>query len=452
FPALNQNATGACMSGANYWDVGVRGDTSPTNHTVIGFTPILGAPSVNPTLVVNNSILTANPAGYVNGTGNQVPATSPLISQYCNGSRVPPENGGMGYNVPAGRSETTGLSPVFVFNNIQPAATVDEGSNWINLSYGPLALFSSAGQSLIGGALGGPTLGAYSTDPASIAVNTGANEPAPDTDYFGSLRPHNAGNPADIGAVETVFVQRLSAAVSPSPLDFGNWATGTTSAVKNLTVTNTGNTALANLTYTGIGAPFTRVTTGTFPAGQPNCGANLAIGAACTIKIRFAPTAAQSYNGSVTVAAPGATVTPVPVVLSGAGVASRATVSVTPLTITLASPVPSCLSGNTAACSGTGTVTFTNTAGAGGAQIAITNVAVNSGAGSGFLSWFFSLDANTCIGAAVAPGQTCTATVRFTNVLSARGTNRSGTVVFTDNGAGSPQTANLTGYATPPPP
>jgi hypothetical protein len=39
--------------------------------------------------------------------------------------------------------------------------------------------------------------------------------------------------------------------------------------------------------------------------------------------------------------------------------------------------------------------------------------------------------------------------VRFTNVLSARGTNRAGTITFTDNATGSPQSSGLIGFATP---
>ena len=61
-----------------------------------------------------------------------------LISQYCNGSRVPPENGGMGYQVPPGTNESNAVpAPVF---SLTPTATVDEGNNWINLRWGPLAL------------------------------------------------------------------------------------------------------------------------------------------------------------------------------------------------------------------------------------------------------------------------------------------------------------------------
>jgi hypothetical protein len=40
-------------------------------------------------------------------------------------------------------------------------------------------------------------------------------------------------------------------------------------------------------------------------------------------------------------------------------------------------------------------------------------------------------------------------TVRFTNVTSPRGMNRAGTITFTDNGAGSPQSGALIGHANP---
>jgi len=50
-----------------------------------------------------------------------------------------------GYFTPAGQSETVGVAPVFVFNGIAASATVDEGNNWINMTYGPVDLEPSAG-------------------------------------------------------------------------------------------------------------------------------------------------------------------------------------------------------------------------------------------------------------------------------------------------------------------
>src|SRR6185295_5966288 len=142
-PSLNQTATGFCAAvgqsnGApgsagpvNYWDIGVRGDTGPTNH------------SSTYRLVPRFSILTG---GDYSGNSNLIGANPAVIRQYCNGSRLPPEGGGTfaGYQAPPGRSETTGLYPVFALNQITPAATVDEGNNWINLSFGPLSVSNAS--------------------------------------------------------------------------------------------------------------------------------------------------------------------------------------------------------------------------------------------------------------------------------------------------------------------
>jgi hypothetical protein len=544
-PLLDQTVTGDCPAGASgsYWDIGVRGDTSPTNH------------GGGATLTLGNSILTSN----TDYPGNVQPGASPVIAQYCNGARVPPENCSStdtldkatckGYNAPAGRSETTGLSPVFVFDGITPAATVDEGHNWINLTFGPLSLFSTAGQSMLASATVGSAVGAYSIPGTSAAVDNGTNTNAPAADFFGNPRARTAANRADIGAVEymrpaiavavvtpasvafgnvvvnttsasqtvtlsnnggaaftginvvvtapfarvpggctatlnagatctitvtfsptalgvvngsatitgnvgvlnspvalsgTGVAATYTASVTPSPLAFGNWATGTTSSTRNLTVTNTGNSSLAGLTYTfggGTPQPFTRVITGAFPGGAPNCGATLAVGAACTVKVQFAPATAVAFSRTLTVAGTGATVTPTPVTLTGTGVAARATVSIVPNPLTITLP-----SGN---ITGTGTVTLTNTAPAGtGASMTVSGV---NATGGSLMTFFFNdvFGSDACTGTTLAPQASCTVLVRFTNVASPRGVNRAGTITFTDNAATATQSGALVGFATP---
>jgi hypothetical protein len=211
-------------------------------------------------------------------------------------------------------------------------------------------------------------------------------------------------------------------------------------------VTNTGTTALAGGTFTIVGgAPFIRVTSGAFPAGAPNCGAALAIGASCTIKVAFAPTGSPAdYNRTLTVSYTGATVNGSPVTLTGTGVAARGTVSITPNPLNIILPAGT--------FSGTGTVTLTNTTAAGGSSVAVAGVTVTSGAGSGILSWFFSDStlfggADNCTGVNLAPGDSCTVTVDFTNTFAARGVNRPGTISFADTATASPQVGNLVGHA-----
>jgi hypothetical protein len=224
-----------------------------------------------------------------------------------------------------------------------------------------------------------------------------------------------------------------TATVAPTPLTFGNWATGTTSSVKTLTVTNTGNSALAVGTFTfggGTPQPFSR-TGGT-------CTANLAVGASCTVNITFAPATATTFSRTLTVAYTGATVSPGPVTLTGTGVATRAAVTITPSPLTITLPAGS--------NSGTGTVTLKNNAAVGGAQVNVTNVAVSGGS---LIDYFFNAvaGADTCTGTTLAPQQTCTVGVRFTTVIAARGVNRTGAITVTDNGAASPQTGSLIGHA-----
>jgi hypothetical protein len=244
---------------------------------------------------------------------------------------VPPENGGHGYLSPPGRSETTGLSNVFVFNNITPAATVDEGNNWINLSYGPLALFNNAAQSMLATGPNAVIAGAYSIGAASDAVNNGANSGAPARDFFGNPRAAAQGNAADIGAVEfqpgNVNGQAV-VSVSPSPLAFGQVAAGTT-VTRDLTLANNG------------GAPFTAISIGVTPASGPfsrvtsgvtgNCGATLTAGAVCTIRIQYVAPAAVGATSTGSVAITGSvTVTGAPVALSGTSVALVRSVSAGP--------------------------------------------------------------------------------------------------------------------------
>ncbi|HQR71125.1 MAG TPA: Ig-like domain-containing protein [Burkholderiaceae bacterium] len=205
-PSLNQTATGFCATvgtanGAphsgdpvTYWDIGVRGDTSATSLTS-GYT-----------LKPQYSILSSGP--YVGSNGN-LGADPAVIAMYCNGARLPPEGGGNagGYMAPPGRSETTGLYPVFALNQVQVAATVDEGNNWINLIYGPLSLNNAALYTAPNVLM--MMLGDYRLQSNSPAINkvpllgaAAAYAAAPDHDFFGNPRKTLATGAVDIGAVE----------------------------------------------------------------------------------------------------------------------------------------------------------------------------------------------------------------------------------------------------------
>jgi hypothetical protein len=541
--------TGACVSPVSYWDIGVRGDTAPNNHagSTIGTTAY--------TVLSPRYSIIDDPSDYASANNLGVDPT--VLSQYCNGSRVPPEFQSGGYQVPPGIADATVPNPIF---SLTPNATVDEGNNWINMSWGPLAESNESNQAATGTLLGNYGLASSSPAINTIVTTAVTYGEAPNTDFYGNARKTPTNPSVDAGAVEfmapastaigtvtggplnfgnvvdgttspaqtltlhsngtlgltgitiavtapfaraggtcpgtggalaagasctitvtftppvaatptpyngtvtitanvTIFdspvaltgtgiPRTFTATVSPSPLDFGTWPTGVASAAKLLTVTNTGNQALTGGTFTFSAAtPFTRLTSGTFPAGAPNCTATLAVGASCTIKVVFTPTAAgpAPTPRTLTVAytdAPGgtaATVTGSPVSLMGTGTTTRTTVSIPPLTITL--PASTITLGT-----GTGTVTLTNT---GAAHMTVTNVGVSGGS---ILTYFFNIvvGSDSCTGADIAPGGSCTVGVRFTNVTSARTTPptpRTGTITFTDTGAGSPQSSVLTGLA-----
>src|SRR3989440_358273 len=106
-PALNQTATGQCVSSTNYWDIGVRGDTGPGNHG--------SGVTLNPLY----SVLTST-SGY---DASNTAGSPSFVSQYCNGSRRPPGKGGPGYPGPPGTADRPGPNPIF---NLPPAAAAEQ--------------------------------------------------------------------------------------------------------------------------------------------------------------------------------------------------------------------------------------------------------------------------------------------------------------------------------------
>jgi hypothetical protein len=326
-PQLSQAISGACVTGtggAKYWDVGVRGDTGPGDH------------SSKATLTASYSILTdaanlssvTTPAQSQNFTGN--PA---VVTQYCNGARVPPENGGFGYQVPPGIADATTPNPVF---NLQPAATVDEGNNWINMTYGPLSVANpmpvNSPTGVAGTGSNGTANGNYGLTSSSIAINkitqgTVNYSDAPSVDILGTQR--KTDKRVDIGAVEYTGALPASAAVSPASLAFGNVNVNSTAPSQTLTVSNTGG---ASVTFTAITvtAPFSRPTAG----GTCSTATPLTAGNNCTIVVVFSPTATGAQTGTVTITG-NVTVTGSPVGLTGTGVAPVATATLNPATWTV---------------------------------------------------------------------------------------------------------------------
>ena len=105
------------------------------------------------------------------------PEIAPTLCSGPNGNAnaqgcTQPGTVGISLTVPPGIADSTYAGPAF---SLTPAATVDEGSNWINMFYGPLSLSNPTIPA--GGTGYGAPLGNYNPGPA--AGPTGAHLPAP---------------------------------------------------------------------------------------------------------------------------------------------------------------------------------------------------------------------------------------------------------------------------------
>ena len=424
--APTQSVTGACVA-TSFWDIGARGDTGPTNHG----SGITLAPSYSFITSLGGS------GDYSNSAMHNSASAPNFTSQYCNGSRTPPEFGASGFSVPPGISDASVPNPIF---NLTPVATVDEGNNWINLRWGPLTLTNPTVLGTDGNYGGGPALANYSPAAGSPAIdyvpngtfNTvrGVVGNTIQTDFFGNKRPDINGSNVDAGAVEFVAPAFTVLAVAPSPLPaFPSTVAGVTSAAQTLTLTNSGGAGATGITVV-VTAPFSR------PAGGAGgtCGTTLAAGANCTINIVFTPTAIGAATGSATITA-NVAVTGSPVSLSGTGAAATHLAMVStnavafgnwatgttsnPVTLTVTNIGNSALAGGTFTFGGGTPQPFSHPGGSGG----------------------------VC-GATLAVGASCSYTVRFAP-STAVAFSRTLTVAYTGaTVTNSPVTLTGTGVAT----
>ena len=207
--------------------------------------------------------------------------------------------------------------------------------------------------------------------------------------------------------------------LSSTSVNFGNEVVGTSSGIRSVVLTNSGN-AMLGFTSITASSDYSLALTAT---SCPYSGGNLTQGASCTIDVVFTPSISGTDTGKVNIAdnASG----PQTVTLNGSG--QNQSVFVNPLSGTFGTVVLGSTSPKTKS------FTLTNST---NSTLAVT-VAI-TGTNSGDFG-----QTNNC--SSVSPWKTCTTTVTFTPTDINK---RSASLTFTYNGPNSPQTASISGTAT----
>src|SRR5271163_3759233 len=129
----------------------------------------------------------------------------------------------------------------------------------------------------------------------------------------------------------TVAAHAQTVTLSPTSLAFGNQGVGTTSAVRKVTLANTG-TATLTISNIAISGPFAQTNT---------CGSSVQAGKRCQVSVTFSPSKTGAATGTLTIT-DNASNSPQSVSLTGSGVTG---VTVQPTTLTF----PATIIGTTSA-------------------------------------------------------------------------------------------------------
>jgi hypothetical protein len=203
--------------------------------------------------------------------------------------------------------------------------------------------------------------------------------------------------------------------LNPTALVYGTQPVSTASAPQTVTVTNTGN---APLTVSRV------ATTGDFNETDTCTTAPIAVNFACTVQVRFLPTATGSRSGVLTVFGN----------VAGGQATARLSGSASPAAAIVLNPITVTFPSTTInATSPAQNVTISNT---GATPIALQTPSI---AGTDF-----KIAANTC-GASLGPSTGCTVAITFTPTASG---TRNGTLTVNDD-AGA-QSTSLSGVGTSP--
>jgi len=296
--------------------------------------------------------------------------------------------------VPPGVPDINPFYPLFALN---PAATTDEGNNFINMFYGPLTLSNPTIPQASGGynvPLGNYGLAQGSSAIGGVPTTSPTFPMAPARDFFGQTRAGD-GDPSstgiDMGAVE--FRAMRAFRVNTTSLNFTSTYHVRT-APQAVTVVNAGNITLT-FTISGLGGGGAQFAATPTPTAT-SC-ANVAPGANCTFNVTFDPTVVAPNPNTATMN-----------VNAGGGTTAQSVLLTGTLLVPTYSVSQSSLTFNSSlnATSAGQQVVITNTSPAGGLSLPVNSTNI-SGTDSGQFN-----RTPSCAGS-LAPQATCTITVTF---------------------------------------
>jgi YVTN family beta-propeller protein len=255
--------------------------------------------------------------------------------------------------------------------------------------------------------------------PAIVAVNTQTN-----MIYVGAAGSNQYGITDNLTIIDGSTLYP-AVGLSPPSLSFASQNLNTSSAPQIETLTNTGtvNLGISAVTIGGTNA-------GDFSKSADTCtGTSVPPGGACTVSITVTPTGTGSRSASLTFA-DNSSDSPQSIILSGTAPGSQASLSA--VNLNFGNQLT-----NTTSTAQTETITSSGA----------TNLVISTVMIGGTNSGDFSKGVDTCTGATIQPGNTCTVSVTFTP--SATGI-RSALLTVTDNSPNNPQLIMLSGTGTAP--
>jgi hypothetical protein len=326
--------------------------------------------------------------------------------------------------------------PVGTQNAPQPVAVHNGGESPLAITSLQITGPNSADFSLIGPAAcktqAIPTGGECSFEVGFVPSTTGPEEAVV------SFTNNAPGSPQVlelVGAGQSAF-----ALLSTTSINFGSVPENTVSLSLPITITNTGNQALALQSPVESGPDVAQF----FLNGKDiTCGTTLAAGASCSIGVVFSPKAIGTFHAQITITdnSGGVTNATQIVSLTGMGTAVAPVISVTPSAIAFGEVV-------VGTSSGAQQVTITSS---GSAALNMTGIALSGANAADFA--IVNSGANPCPtgSGSLVIGASCTVGIRFAPPAGDAAGSMSAILSVIDNAAGSPQVVSLTGAATVPP-